>query len=412
MVGIITAVVYSLIDFGSIQYLKYEIENKNNYQEALILSEIYDSIENLSRHQTESFLLFRKKRNTNSEIIPKELQTVENNLDEVIFQDKYYELVIVERDQYIYYFLFDIEAIKKTEFFSYLSLAFGLSISLIAALLISLKLSGEVVKPLKKLTIAIKKMKDSDDIMAANDESENSKIKELNYLLSSFHQYDSALKNVIKRERSFSAHMSHEFRTPLSVIMGAIELLEQEQEPQSQRNRQLIRRLSNEVNQLRDISEMMLLITRADADINSEITCSEVSLEVLVRGVISSIESQYKNSMGRIDFRVNNNPYTVCWTIALSVMVRNIIQNALTHSEDAHVEVYLTDSYIEVRNQLKQHSELFAEAKGDEFNCGIGLKLCQTLASSQGMRLEIKEVKATELMSVALYFQPELISDD
>ncbi|MCW9015439.1 MAG: hypothetical protein OQJ89_00600, partial [Kangiellaceae bacterium] len=286
IIGVVTAFVYSLIDFASIQYFKYEIENKTNYQEALLLSEIYDAISDLDVHETQSFLLFREnleKPGTVGEVdaddrisgvVPKELREIQNNIEEIDFRGRPYELIKVASQKYRYYFLFSIESIKQTELLSYSSLVLGLSISLTVSLLISIKLSGEVVQPLKKMSSAIENINASDEMELLKKESQNIEIKELNSLFSSFLKYDAAIKSVIQREKNLSAHISHEFRTPLSVIMGAIELLEQEQDFDTGISKRIIRRLTNEVNQLRDISEMMLLITRADSDVNNNIELS------------------------------------------------------------------------------------------------------------------------------------------
>ncbi|MCW9018483.1 MAG: hypothetical protein OQJ89_16035, partial [Kangiellaceae bacterium] len=119
--------------------------------------------------------------------------------------------------------------------------------------------------------------------------------------------------------------------------------------------------------------------------------------------------SQYGDIKQKIIFDDRASDNIDCWTIALTVMIRNIIQNALLHSDDNSVTVLLTDSYLAISNQKRETSsdiscEESKSESSDEFNCGIGLTLCQNLAEIQTMQLEFRDCDESNGISVTLHF--------
>lgn len=140
------------------------------------------------------------------------------------------------------------------------------------------------------------------------------------------------LQEVDRLKSNFFANISHEFRTPLTLIKGPIEQLEQNPEEQlSLENVRMIRRNSDRVltlvNQLLDLSK----IEGGSLKLEPE----EGDIYQFLRAVTSSFNSLA--AQHRVDYRVQI-PQTTFWASfdrdKLEKVVNNLLGNAFKFSED------------------------------------------------------------------------------
>ncbi len=140
------------------------------------------------------------------------------------------------------------------------------------------------------------------------------------------------LQELDKLKSSFFANISHEFRTPLTLIQGPIEQLEQHPEEQlSQDTVKMIRRNSNRVlklvNQLLDLSQI------DEGSLKLEPT--EGDMFKCLRAACSAFNSHA--AQRKIDYRVRI-PQTALWASfdrdKLEKIAYNLLGNAFKFSED------------------------------------------------------------------------------
>lgn len=140
------------------------------------------------------------------------------------------------------------------------------------------------------------------------------------------------LKELDRLKSNFFANISHEFRTPLTLIKGPIEQLEQNpDEKLSMENIKMIRRNSNKVlnlvNQLLDLSKI--------DEGNLKLEPTEGDIFKCLRAASSSFNSHA--AQRNIDFRVQI-PQTVLWASfdrdKLEKIIYNLIGNAFKFTED------------------------------------------------------------------------------
>ncbi|NAS10590.1 tetratricopeptide repeat protein [Poritiphilus flavus] len=150
------------------------------------------------------------------------------------------------------------------------------------------------------------------------------------------------LQELDRLKSSFFANISHEFRTPLTLIQGPIEQLEQHPEEQlSQDTVKMIRRNSNRVlklvNQLLDLSQI------DEGSLKLEPT--EGDMFKCLRAACSSFNSHA--AQRKIDYRVRI-PQTTLWAAfdrdKLEKIAYNLLGNAFKFSEDG-ATVSFTASY-------------------------------------------------------------------
>lgn len=143
------------------------------------------------------------------------------------------------------------------------------------------------------------------------------------------------LKELDRLKSNFFTNISHEFRTPLTLIKGPIEQLEQNPEERlSSENVKMIRRNANRL--LKLVNQLLELSKADEGSLHLESTEGDVFK--CLRAVTSSFNSHA--AQRNIDYRVSI-PQTVLWTSfdrdKLEKIVYNLLSNAFKFSDDASV---------------------------------------------------------------------------
>jgi signal transduction histidine kinase/DNA-binding response OmpR family regulator/Tfp pilus assembly protein PilF len=149
------------------------------------------------------------------------------------------------------------------------------------------------------------------------------------------------LKELDKLKSNFFANISHEFRTPLTLISGPIEQLEQNpNERLSIENIKMIRRNANRV--LKMVTQLLDLSRIDEGNLKMEPT--EGDVYKCLRAASSSFNSHA--AQRNMDYRVEI-PSTVLWASfdrdKLENIVYNLLGNAFKFSEDGSKISFVTD---------------------------------------------------------------------
>jgi two-component system phosphate regulon sensor histidine kinase PhoR len=183
------------------------------------------------------------------------------------------------------------------------------------------------------------------------------------------------LHRVEKVRRDFVANISHELRTPLASIKVMNETVEMILEEDPATARQMISRITAEVNGLTElVKELLNLTTLQSGKLNFEF--SRVELEPLVQEVIMALKplaDQKNQSLKLIDLDPTT-PLTeaILDREKIMIVLRNLVQNAIKYTPDG--------GSIEVTVQLQQGpTGYFGQVSSDEWlkltvkDNGVGL---------------------------------------
>lgn len=141
------------------------------------------------------------------------------------------------------------------------------------------------------------------------------------------------LKDALERELSFTSYASHEFRTPLSVLKGSMEVLIRKPRSQSEYVEK-IKQCIGEVDKMSNMLEDLLTLTRVE---NGRMTLHDET--ITVADLLNSITSRHAEELlGRnihIGIRVCPEETTVKTDrVALSAIMSNIIGNAVKYCDN------------------------------------------------------------------------------
>jgi len=237
----------------------------------------------------------------------------------------------------------DISALESQEAKVQLTLlAIAFAMSLFA--LIVARISGRrLVRPLKKLTRDIHANKPGKSTNRLSSDYQDSEFEEI---ATAFNNFLEAMESSIEREKSFVKLASHELRTPVAIISGALDVLEQRGNLTTvdQRTLARIRRATRIMQD--DISALLLLARRQRDDENFDV----VNISQSLRETIAEIEHSQPGAATRITL-INHGPDLISVTepAMVRMLVRNLLQNALRHTQ-AEIQVEVTEQGLQIRD--------------------------------------------------------------
>lgn len=167
------------------------------------------------------------------------------------------------------------------------------------------------------------------------------------------------IEYAIEREKSFTSYASHEFRTPLSVLKGTMEVLIRK--PRSETEyKEKITSCIKEVDKLNEMVEQLLVLTRYEEGKRS-LNYDNYPLEDLINNSVCLFCDVILNKKLEIKtavFPKNISVYTD--EHSFTTILNNLISNAIKYSNDG--------GFVEIKTYQK-HKQLVIEIK----NTGSGI---------------------------------------
>lgn len=201
------------------------------------------------------------------------------------------------------------------------------------------------------------------------------------------------IKEFIAREKQFTRDASHELRTPVTIIKGAVEIMEQQ--PELEANPLLanpLKRISRSVKDMETLIETFLWLAREESE--PEDTCL---VEPVVRKAL--LDNQYLIADKNIDLRIeihDDKSIRVREEI-LYIAVTNLIRNAFHFTANGSVTITIDDVHIGIQDTGmgietdRIDSVTLSHVKGDQSQgFGLGLSIVSRLCKRFGWELTIE----------------------
>ncbi|NCP66146.1 MAG: HAMP domain-containing histidine kinase [Paraglaciecola sp.] len=200
----------------------------------------------------------------------------------------------------------------------------------------------------------------------------------------------------VARERYFTSSASHELRTPITVITGALELLEQSQ--LSAADVKVLDRVRRATLDMKTTIEMFLCLARETDD-------GLYDEQFLVMPLVDkAIEQQRYLLNGKfLDVEIDKyaSPSVCGHPQAFFIAVNNLVRNAFEHTLDAQgpITIRIEEHELCVTNQVssaadEQHSPSETASQGYGLGLGIVQRLCERNGWSFLLHAEGKRVVA------------------
>lgn len=206
------------------------------------------------------------------------------------------------------------------------------------------------------------------------------------------------VERFIERERSLLDQASHEFRTPIAVISGAVDVLKQIALPDA--SKPALGRIEHAVEDLSETMVALLYLAR-EANPGGEPVDVTVLHELLPR-LIRDHEHLVREKPARLRIGELEPTFIAAPEAMVRIAVSNLIRNAIENTDAGHVEVALTGGVIcvadsgsgfdpvEAARRYRDSLRLSAPARGQ----GLGLFLIGRICDRFGWKLAIDAAAA------------------
>ncbi|NVJ61498.1 MAG: HAMP domain-containing histidine kinase [Gammaproteobacteria bacterium] len=194
----------------------------------------------------------------------------------------------------------------------------------------------------------------------------------------------------VERERYFTGSASHELRTPITVIVGALELLEKSD--LSAADMKIVARVKRATFDMITTIEIFLCLARETDD-------GMYDKKFLVMPLVNKAidQQRYLLSGKSIDIEIDElaNPIVFGHPQAFSIVINNLVRNAFEHSlgdqgpitiRIQEHEIFITNNVI--KNSKVQNSSSQVPSQGYGLGLGIVQRLCERNGWSFSLRAD------------------------
>jgi hypothetical protein len=228
-------------------------------------------------------------------------------------------------------------------------------------------------------------------------------------------QLEASLRAALAKEKelnelktSFTSMVSHEFRTPLSVITSSTWLLTHYHDRMDQDRRQeKLENISRQVKRLVKLLDDVLVVTRADA-VGFELNPRSIDLNALCQIIIEDVKAGYDQGV-IIDFTYDfDRSQTHVDEFLFTHILQNLLSNAIKYSPaGGMVHIHVAGTHQELILRVKdqgigipeeyRHSlfEAFRRASnvGQIPGTGLGLTIVRRAVEAYGGTIEVESAE-------------------
>ena len=170
---------------------------------------------------------------------------------------------------------------------------------------------------------------------------------EVGQLAAALDSYADRLHHLVERDREFNADVSHELRSPLTVITGATELLLAQPDLEPKVRTRLLR-IARAARQSADITTALLHLVRAEQGIDKDSSAQNVG------GIVNEVVHLYEPLVGNkpLTLRVveEDRVSVIAPESVVAVTVGNLIGNAMRYTPEGEVAITIGNGRVKVED--------------------------------------------------------------
>jgi signal transduction histidine kinase len=286
---------------------------------------------------------------------------------------------------FIFIYAFNFTEIYKSKT-ALLLLILSIICSIIIGTFLTVIFSAQVLKPLNEVIEATKKVGKGDftsKIAVNNDKIP--KDTEINQLIYSFNKMTDELSSIEILKKDFINNFSHEFKTPISSIIGYAKQLEYD-DISDEEKKLYTSIIINESERLSTLSSNVLLLTKLESQAILT-NKKEYQLDEQIRNVILLLQNNWEEKNISFDLNLENIQYYGNEDLLQHVWI-NLLDNAIKFSNENgvikvscykygyHIKIKIADSGIGMSDQTLNHIfDKFYQGDTSHSSKGNGLGL-------------------------------------
>jgi len=263
----------------------------------------------------------------------------------------------------------------------------------LVGLILGIITAFKAVSPVMRLSSIVKAGKETGHY--PENFSESFQNQEIHILAETLENAISEMQSSISREKAFARDASHELRTPVAIINGAVQLLSKDIEDNESKNAKILARINRATKTMEHLINSFLWLSWHEKQ-DSEEYCDA---SVVVKDVVENFNYLLVNKDIEIIVEEHEASILTVSPPILSILISNLLRNALSYTVEGHVLISIYRGCISVSdtgpgfsdsvlNNLNREKGVF---KADGF--GFGLSIVHRICSHIGWRLKIESVE-------------------
>lgn len=235
----------------------------------------------------------------------------------------------------------DRETVERVQLGSKNALIYG---SIVGATLV-LVIASHIVKPIRKLTEATKKVASGNfDVKVYSDRND-----EVGDLVDNFNLMVKELNSIEYLRKDFVRNISHELKTPIASIQGFTKLLADENLSKEEK-KEYIDIILEETKRLSNLSSNMIKLSKVE---NQEIIINKKKfrLDEQIRKVIIMLEEQINEKKLKVELETKEISIIQDEDLIMEIWI-NLLNNAVKYTNNngkIEIKIDETDTYVEVK---------------------------------------------------------------
>jgi signal transduction histidine kinase len=314
-----------------------------------------------------------------------------NVYNRVAVEEKTYQFTIIDLKDDRLYLAFDTTDVSKRRAILLILLVAGGLVSTVVMVISGFWLFRKYLLPVSQLADELADLSPDDPRIRFE---EKYKGFEVGSIARSFDEFMNRMDDFVEREQSFTAAISHELRTPISVISTATDLLELRGIADQQLGP--VERIKSSTKYMAQVIETLLFFAR-NTNVTIEKTLPEISLHEVFVDVVKRYQALAADKNLTLKYERESSIKARISENHLEIILGNLIRNAVDNTDEGGVEVALQENGFSVGDtgrgiEADEISEI-VKMKYHRINsqgCGLGLYLVKSICSVYGLKLEIK----------------------
>ena len=212
---------------------------------------------------------------------------------------------------------------------------------------------------------------------------------EIEKLAKSFSSYSLRIRRFVERERAFTRDASHEFRTPLTVIKMATDILLSEDQLDDY-SKKFVNRIKGSAKDMEELIDAFLILAR---ETDKEFEDEQVIVADVVQNELTSAEIYLDNKPVSLEIDEQYPLELFTAQKVVSIVLGNLIRNAVLYTNEGVVCVVIKENSVLVSDtgigmndeQIKKIFQPYYRAnqagKTERKGYGVGLTIVKRLAS-------------------------------
>ncbi|WP_319522602.1 HAMP domain-containing sensor histidine kinase [uncultured Desulfosarcina sp.] len=282
-------------------------------------------------------------------------------------------LVVLQPSGKMLYAFYDVSSIKATDRFesnmAIALIAIGLAV-LVMGWLLARSLSDRILNPITDLAEEVQALSLEEDTRALRS---TPAADEVGTLVRTINQLLERIAAFSRREREFTAHASHELRTPATVIKGAVEILEERIAKEDTRLGRPLGRINRAVTDLDRLIDTFLILARQEKHPDKEENCD---LQAMAKQVVAAYEDLLEAKPVTASVRVLEAGWITAPASLLTIALGNLVRNAFQYTMKGQVEVIVRADRVCV---IDNGPGVDFSSKGRGLGLTIVRRICETM---------------------------------